>query len=199
MKGGSKRSQTSMERFKDVIDDCNLRKKTDNKLEMTWCSKFSNGVVMERLDSGLCNSEWLRMFSGAKLKTLNWWCSDHRPLIQHILVKHCHVFYDRRKRSSRFHYEEAWGEDEDCKNLIGDTWGKLGACTSAAGLKFKLGNLGYEIDSWNREKRKILNKNLVDSKKRLTDLSEANKPELWKAIKDEEKRLNSLTAKEEIY
>lgn len=108
-KGGHKRSYTAMERLKQVLDDCNLGDFGTSGNVMTWCGNYSNGVVMERLDRSLCNSDWQNSFLEACVKVLPWQCSDQRPLLVTIPIAGQLNKYGQKKRLSRFHFEEAWG------------------------------------------------------------------------------------------
>ena len=188
-----------MDRFKDVLDDCNLKDFGNFDKEMTWVGKFSNGVVMERLDRGLCNREWNQLFPRSKLATLSWWCSDHKPLIVYISRLDSEVKSNKRKKNNRFHYEDAWGEDGDCSKVISNFWENVGSSNSPKELKQKLVGCGAKLKWWNENKRKELRRNIDVSKKKISDLSLANTPSLWREIKEEEKRLNLLLEKEEVY
>ncbi|WOH08626.1 hypothetical protein DCAR_0728070 [Daucus carota subsp. sativus] len=158
---GNRRSVAAMDRFKDVLDDCNLKDFGNFDKEMTWVGKFSNGVVMERLDS--------------------------------------EVKSNKRKKNNRFHYEDAWGEDGDCSKVISNFWENVGSSNSPKELKQKLVGCGAKLKWWNENKRKELRRNIDVSKKKISDLSLANTPSLWREIKEEEKRLNLLLEKEEVY
>ena len=75
--GGNMRSDVSIARFRRAIDDCNLMDFGNTKGEMTW---YGRGV-MERLDRALCNQEWIDLFPKSEVQTLDWLCSDHRPIL----------------------------------------------------------------------------------------------------------------------
>uniref|UniRef100_A0A803PEK8 Reverse transcriptase domain-containing protein n=1 Tax=Cannabis sativa TaxID=3483 RepID=A0A803PEK8_CANSA len=79
--GGRIRRDVAMEDFRTVIDECRLIDFCSSKADLTWCNGHEVNPVMERLDRGLCNEEWLWNFTGADVLVLDWWESDHRPLV----------------------------------------------------------------------------------------------------------------------
>lgn len=102
-RGGNIRSVAAMDSFKEVIHECNLYDFCDCKNELTWCWKYSNGVIMERLDRSLCNCEWMIAFPSSYVRIPKWWCSDHRAV-------ETENFYwkknnrGRNKRKNRFQF-----------------------------------------------------------------------------------------------
>ncbi|KAF4362223.1 hypothetical protein F8388_008107 [Cannabis sativa] len=91
-------------------------------VELTWCNEHESNQVMERLDRGLCNAEWLRSFEGADIQVLDWWESDHRPLIVDLPVDVERDRCGQTKRKTRFHFEEAWCDDDECKDIVLNEW-----------------------------------------------------------------------------
>ncbi|KAF4392031.1 hypothetical protein F8388_004360 [Cannabis sativa] len=120
--GGRTRCTAAMEDFKEVIDDCGLIDFCSVKTELTWCNEHQSNQIMERLDRGLCNEEWLRCFEGADIQVLDWWESDHRPLIVDLPVAVEHDRCGQTKRKTRFHFEEAWCDDDECKDIVLNGW-----------------------------------------------------------------------------
>ncbi|KAF4397093.1 hypothetical protein G4B88_008939 [Cannabis sativa] len=84
--GGRIRRDVAMEDFRTVIDECRLIDFCSSKIDLTWCNGHELNPVMERLDRGLCNEEWLLNFDGADIMVLDWWESDHRPLVVDMLL-----------------------------------------------------------------------------------------------------------------
>ena len=193
--GGNLRSIGAMNRFREVLDDCRLIDFGQVKNEMTWRNK----VVLERLDRCLCNWEWLNIFPNARVSVLDWWCSDHRPLLIDCPSLDTDNKCGKVNRKTRFHFEEAWCDDENCKVMISNIWkNKLnGGCVQQ--LKNRLKKCGNQFDKWNKKKRKELNSKVRESKNKLAYLSSLNDPMVWREIKDEEQVLNSLTEKNEIF
>ncbi|KAK1361720.1 hypothetical protein POM88_046194 [Heracleum sosnowskyi] len=198
-KGGHVRSYATMDRFKDTMDKCQLSEFGGLGNEMTWCSRFYNGEIMEKLDKGLCNQEWLISFPNANLKALPWWCSDQKPLLVCFNDGGIDNKYWQRKRNSMFHFEEAWSSDNECMSLIEKCWCSCDCSDTTQKLKEKILNCDRTLKQWNIKKRREFIRDLEVSRKNLSKLSELNDPTHWNAIKDEEKRLNALSGKDEIY
>ncbi|KAK3210855.1 hypothetical protein Dsin_015561 [Dipteronia sinensis] len=56
-----------------------------------------------------------------KVKHLEFWGSDHRPLVLYV----CEGSY-KQKTGRRFYFEECWIEDEECKAIVEATWDESG-------------------------------------------------------------------------
>ncbi|KAF4361339.1 hypothetical protein G4B88_005129 [Cannabis sativa] len=72
--------------------------------------------------TGLCNEEWLSCFEGANIRVLDWWESDHRPLLVDLPVAVERERCGQTKRKTRFHFEEAWCDDDECKDIVLNEW-----------------------------------------------------------------------------
>uniref|UniRef100_A0A803PD50 Uncharacterized protein n=1 Tax=Cannabis sativa TaxID=3483 RepID=A0A803PD50_CANSA len=79
--GARTRGTGAMEDFKEVIDAYCLIDFSSVRLDFTWCNEHGSNQIMESLDRGLCNEKWMRCFEGAYIRVLDWWESDHRPLL----------------------------------------------------------------------------------------------------------------------
>ena len=69
-----------MQAFRDVVDECNL---SDHALigdKFTW----HRALIREWLDCALVNDGWNLMFPGAVLEHLDFYKSDHRPIIMNM-------------------------------------------------------------------------------------------------------------------
>ncbi|KAF4347206.1 hypothetical protein G4B88_021527 [Cannabis sativa] len=93
-----------------------------NGTDFTWCNEHESNTVMERLDRGLCNQEWFDQFEGADIQLLDWWESDHRPLVVDMPIVVEEAQNGKAKRNTRFHFEEAWCEENECKAIVEGTW-----------------------------------------------------------------------------
>ncbi|KAF4392103.1 hypothetical protein F8388_004432 [Cannabis sativa] len=152
--GGRSRGAAAMEAFKKTLDRCQLIDFCSVKSEFTWCNGHESSQVMERLDRGLCNLEWLQQFEGADIQLLDWWESDHRALVVDFpLAEEGHPD-GRIKRVGRFHFEEAWCDDDECKAIIEDQWRDEGTSGSATSFRGKTIRVGRHLKLWNRKKRK---------------------------------------------
>lgn len=80
-------------------------------------------MILERLDRGLCNSGWKNLFPNSKIRPLDFWGFDHRPLIIEIM-KDVSSRNDgwNNIRSRRFYFEECWIDENDCKDIVVSVW-----------------------------------------------------------------------------
>lgn len=80
-KGGSTRSQSQMQLFRYVINECGFLDLGYKGSPYTWHKYFSNGhSLWERLDHGLATNDWLMKFLGMRLIHLSSNSSYHSPL-----------------------------------------------------------------------------------------------------------------------
>ncbi|KAM6600114.1 hypothetical protein CsatA_019723 [Cannabis sativa] len=118
--------------FNEIIDFGNVKGK------LTWSNGHEKGTVMERLDRGLCNKDWNLSFPKASIKVLDWCSSDHRAPVVDCGV----VIKDNKcgkiKRNLRFHFEEAWCDDDECKDIVTTSWNSILSDGSTENLKVKL-------------------------------------------------------------
>ncbi|KAF4392611.1 hypothetical protein F8388_003031 [Cannabis sativa] len=132
--GGRIRRDVAMEDFRKVIDDCSLIDFCSSKTDLTWCNGHEVNPVMERLDRGLCNEEWLQNFDGADILVLDWWESDHRPLVVEMPIVAERERCGKVKRKSRFHFEEAWCEEPECGEIVERVWNNEEVCWLLQGV-----------------------------------------------------------------
>lgn len=79
-KEGNPSDFASMKMFRDALDFSNL---TDVKLKgysFTWCNGRVEGLIEERLDRAVANSNWHDLFRNACTDTVVWDSSDHYPI-----------------------------------------------------------------------------------------------------------------------
>ena len=115
--GGSMRSQSQMQLFRDVIDECGFFDLGFVGHQFTWSKHYAAGHSMwERLDRGLANYEWLTRFSGAQVHHLHLDPSDHHP----FLITLTGLKVARKKKNFRF--EEMWLSDKGCFDTVEVVW-----------------------------------------------------------------------------
>jgi endonuclease/exonuclease/phosphatase family metal-dependent hydrolase len=78
--GGRSRPAHCMQAFRDAIEDCNLVDMRYIGDKFTW----QRGDIRERLDRGLANEAWNMKFPDASLHHLDYYRSDHRPILMCI-------------------------------------------------------------------------------------------------------------------
>lgn len=102
-------------------------------------------MIQERLDRCPGNMEWKLLFPNFKVSHLDYWRSDHRPIILEFSDNFVVTGEVRRKR--HFHFEECWVDKQECKELISSVWVDR-SCSNA--MDTVLGNIkacGYRLDS----------------------------------------------------
>ncbi|XP_062080800.1 uncharacterized protein LOC133785597 [Humulus lupulus] len=143
--------------------------------------------------------EWLNCFPGARVIVLDWFCSDHRPLLVCFDSLSSGDKCGLKKRNTRFHFEEAWCEEDQCNHIVRECWNWTGPTSNPVGVVDKIRMCGVSLCKWNRKKKKEWNKEMNSAKRKLAVLSKANNPNLWREIKETENKINCLSDKEEMF
>ncbi|KAK3230833.1 hypothetical protein Dsin_002714 [Dipteronia sinensis] len=92
----------------------------------TWCNKCEGAeMVQERLDRRVCNYQWKNLSECASVDHLEFWRSDHRPILLNVRqfqgTNNCGGVSSAR----RFHFEECWTDKEDCATIIANSFGNM--------------------------------------------------------------------------
>ncbi|KAF4382755.1 hypothetical protein G4B88_021538 [Cannabis sativa] len=120
-KGGCLKNDSQIRDFQRAISYCNFKEIRMSVGEFTWCNGGQQSLVFEKLDRVMANTKWIQSFCESSVTLLPWWSSDHRPMI----LTFSHVKDQANKTSnwrSRFHYEQAWAEEEDCGRIVESVW-----------------------------------------------------------------------------
>ncbi|KAG6783415.1 hypothetical protein POTOM_012862 [Populus tomentosa] len=111
-KGGSQIT-SSMTRFKDCIDGCNLIELPLNGRKFTW----SRGNTASRIDRVLLSGDWLQAFPSSTLFGLSQYISDHRPL---------HLLLDSANWGPKpFRFMNYWWLASDFRTMIQSFWSSI--------------------------------------------------------------------------
>ena len=103
-RGGTPRSHNLMQNFCDVLDHCGFVDLGFSSLDFTWHGIRRGELIWERLDRGVANYEWLAKFPTSRIKHLNCFTSDHRPILLSLDENGEH----QRWRQKPFHFEAIW-------------------------------------------------------------------------------------------
>ncbi|KAL5555276.1 hypothetical protein UlMin_037512 [Ulmus minor] len=117
--GGREKPQCGIDNFRRSIDLCHL---IDLGFEGDGYFTWSNGQVFERLDRFFGNHSWLETFPIHKVKHLDFFCSDHRPIMLAFGNNASGRKCGKVRRGSCFHFEHAWCEDPGCGDIINSSW-----------------------------------------------------------------------------
>ncbi|KAL5550204.1 hypothetical protein UlMin_000380 [Ulmus minor] len=102
--GGREKSQCGIDNFRCSINLCHLN---NLGFEGDDCFTWSNGQVFERLDRFFGNHSWLETFPVHKVKHLDFFCSDHKPIMLSFGNSASGRKCGKVRRGSRFHFEHA--------------------------------------------------------------------------------------------
>ncbi|KAK3195441.1 hypothetical protein Dsin_026751 [Dipteronia sinensis] len=112
-----------MENFCSALDDCGPEDMGFLGPVFTWCNKRGGlDMVHERLDKGVCNLQWRNIFLDATASHLEFWKSNHRPLLLDIVRRARKTENRYSGRYRLFHFEECWAEQKECEGIIRETW-----------------------------------------------------------------------------
>ncbi|KAK3222272.1 hypothetical protein Dsin_009297 [Dipteronia sinensis] len=164
---GIQRSRAQMEAFREVINDCDLDDLGYSGPAFTWCNKRGDGeMVQERLDRGLCNYQWKEIFKDTTVSHLEFWKSDHRPILIDInpMNNQCAPVVGNRRR---FHFEESLADSKDCVALIGSLWGKGGSASDMHGVVGDIKKCYVQLGRWNSRCGKELRRNILSKQQEL--------------------------------
>ncbi|KAK3198221.1 hypothetical protein Dsin_021636 [Dipteronia sinensis] len=84
------------------------------------------------------------LFPNSCVRHLDYWSSDHRPILAEILTANASIGGKRPKRCGRFHFEMCWADKEECHSLVG----RLGQLLDEAR---KIENMLDELLEWLKE------------------------------------------------
>jgi hypothetical protein len=125
--GGLQRPRWQIENFRAALDDCGLQDIGFSGPPFTWCNKRDgDSMIQERLDRCVCNFRWRNLFVGARVCHLEFWRSDHRPILLDFSPNNS-LLCQSRKGLRRFHFEECWANKQECDDIVKSVWDKVGS------------------------------------------------------------------------
>ncbi|KAL5541281.1 hypothetical protein UlMin_042503 [Ulmus minor] len=198
-KGGGDRASYLLRNFREAIEYCNLADLGFRGPKFTWCRGNNNSnFIQERLDRMLENSGWSDMFPNSIVHHLRLWGSDHRPLLIEVLKDGEVSSLGRSLRRGRFHFEEAWADEPECRDTILKHW-KEQTAGNLEEVANKLHQCASDLLRWNLEKfrwlREEIKKKTIAFNQADRALSSAN----WRTHQRLERELEALKYKEERY
>ncbi|KAL5856494.1 hypothetical protein ACOSQ3_003952 [Xanthoceras sorbifolium] len=138
--------------------------------KFTWSNRQGGReLIQKRLDRFLCSMSWRSLFPNTVNTHLDWGGSDHKAL----LVNNIQKFRERdrvNRWGARFHFEEAWVDDEECRNIVERAW-QGGECLDGiSGLTRSVGLVTSRLGVWNGLNKKNKSRELNDLKAELAVL-----------------------------
>ncbi|KAK3211754.1 hypothetical protein Dsin_016460 [Dipteronia sinensis] len=179
--GGLRKNWKQMSNFRKAVEDCGLSDMGFRGPIFTWSNKReSSAMISKRLDRGICNKEWDNLYSKSTIHHLDFWGSNHRPLLLKAKgVENQGIQGNFVQKRRRFYFEECWvNEEEFLSNIV--------AC-------------GSLLDSWNASKKRELRTNILIRRAALKEASNAIIPASWRVVSSLEHHLNCALDTEERY
>ncbi len=109
------RSETQMQNFRDVIDECGFMDLGFTGPRFTWTNNRPSDMAWERLDRAMATTEWIMLFPSVCVHHLDGKFSDHKPLWIGTDPIPQHV-------PRVFRFEEMWMSEQGCEETIAATW-----------------------------------------------------------------------------
>ncbi|KAF4379891.1 hypothetical protein F8388_024924 [Cannabis sativa] len=153
--GGREKNLNSMDGIRKVVEECDFEDLTNDIDTFTWCNGQKENFMLEKLDRCLATLDWVNLFPQSRAFYLEWWCSDHKALVLDTEGGQDSNEEGKALRS-RFHFEEAWVEEEECSDIVREGWNTGAPCSSDWDFKSKTQRCGSRLNSWNRKKKKEL-------------------------------------------
>ncbi|KAL5566621.1 hypothetical protein UlMin_029785 [Ulmus minor] len=191
-----------MKNFQEALDQCCLRNLPSIEEFFTWDNKqLGSDFLQERLDCYVSTLAWGQRFPNSQFQNLKFYSSDHRAI--KIILGPSHVWVRKESngsRKGRFHFEELWTTDEECRLVVSSAWGKEGTSDKMVAVVNGLQRCAKETDVWGFQKYGRVKKQIADLRHNIeakkTDKDHG--PSMIE-ISDMENNLECLLDKEEIY
>ena len=168
--GHRNQSESQMQRFRAVIDECGFLDLGFRGLPFTWCNnRCGSATTWLRLDRFMATNEWIQLFSSAAVDHIECTTSDHKPICMNT-----HPMQVPRPRQKLFKFEDMWRMHPDCEPVVTQAWVPKTKGSPLAQVKTKIQRCGEELNRWSRaqfgnitkllkEKTKLLRQAEVDS------------------------------------
>ena len=162
--GGRPLPVAQMQEFRDAIDECGFQDLGFMGNKFTWHKTvMGGGIVWERLDRAVANSDWEALFPSSKVSHLECGCSDHKPIIIHPLG-----IPIRQNKPWRF--EQVWLQDEGCHATVEEVWvSTKGYMSLLVSVKTKLERVQKGLKNWSKNSFGNITKQLGIVRKNLRE------------------------------
>ncbi|KAL5551835.1 hypothetical protein UlMin_002011 [Ulmus minor] len=124
---------------------CNRQDRSSNRrLDGGSRTMYGRQRVNSRIDRGVANEDWWRLFPNAMLQFLPQTSSDHHPQVLSCFGQNVYA-----KRPFRF--EAAWVEDRCCYGVVNHAWSRRSHPRPPTSLLYKLQDSRLALSRWNKE------------------------------------------------
>ncbi|XP_050231894.1 uncharacterized protein LOC126680759 [Mercurialis annua] len=195
--GGLLKPQYLMNNFKEALESCNLKDSGDVTLGFSWWCKRGDTIIKERLDRFVHNLNWQLCFPNYCCYHLQFGGSDHCPIVMMNSTRRNKDGHKRR-RNTRFHFEEVWCKKADFHEFVREVWDSGGEMSSPCLLPTRLKNCAQAFGRWGKKQFGDLQDSIVIKKNKLNALLASNDLVPVEQIKSVESELNDLLWQEEV-
>ncbi|KAK3204446.1 hypothetical protein Dsin_018492 [Dipteronia sinensis] len=196
--GGIPKNWNLLTAFREALDDCGLEGLGFVGPLFTWCNKREGEtMIQERLDRCTGSIKWKLLFPHFTVFHLDYWRSDHRPILLEF-SNHSVVLGNVRKKR-RFHFEECWMDNQDCRDLISRVCVDRGGFNAVDVVIGNIKACGLSLDSWNGQCKRRLKEVIINKKMELKDAYNNTSSFSWESIHQIEAQLDSALEIEERY
>ncbi|XP_042952171.1 uncharacterized protein LOC122289257 [Carya illinoinensis] len=194
--GGKQRPERQMVRFREVLEEGGLFDLGWRGDKFTWSNKHEDETfTKERLDRAVANSKWMDNHTEGWVEMLVARCSDHRPI---LLNKSLRVGLGGRYKKL-FRFETSWALDGNCEEIVKTVWKEVnrdGIPTME--ILHKLAKIEGALSQWSKLMVTDQKKILAEKTAQLRRLQEQKDSHNTAAIKDLQKELGVMLAKEDL-
>ena len=192
--GGAPRAHNLIHDFRDVLDHCGFVDLGYSGSDFTWHGRHRGELIWEMLDCGVANYKWLARFPAGRIRHLNSFTLDHRPILLSFNLNGEH----QRWRRKPFHFEAMWLTNSECNGIISRAWAVDQEGTPMHVVSKKLKKCKKMLMAWNHDHFGNVLKKIKNLKERLwraeVDSVRSGDVDLMNRLK---KELNELCAQEE--
>ncbi|KAK2663492.1 hypothetical protein Ddye_002066 [Dipteronia dyeriana] len=170
-----------MSKFREALEDCGLEDMGFISPSFTWSNKMEgNYMIIKRIYRSFCNREWRGMFPHFSVRHIDFWSSDHIPLVLEFSAGAQIIPLTRKGR--RLFFEECWTDDRECKGIVNSMGkGPVGSDVVDDILN-KIENCGKILKSWNIKKRRELRKDIKAKREALANACKDDITYSWKVV-----------------
>uniref|UniRef100_A0A803PIW0 Endonuclease/exonuclease/phosphatase domain-containing protein n=1 Tax=Cannabis sativa TaxID=3483 RepID=A0A803PIW0_CANSA len=144
-----------IEGFQSALHDCQLHDLELRGYPYTWERGRNTGSLVEiRLDKALVTRQWLAIFHEVTLTNLDFFCSDHTPIILELNngSHGCSVHH--------FCFENLWCREPMCKQIVKACWEENGHLSLVEKIKV----CSLALENWGKSLTCNFKKRLAKSK-----------------------------------
>ncbi|XP_075665689.1 uncharacterized protein LOC142635419 [Castanea sativa] len=171
--GGNPRPEGQMHQFREVLNKCHLRDLGYIGSEFTWSRRWgSQGWIRERLDRAFVSTSWVSVFPQLRLHHVAASTSDHCML----LLKCPQTSWRRKRKPKLFRFESMWLRDNQCDDLVIETWEHAECMGGPYPLDTCLSECRAALTHWNKSTFGHVGRKISTPRKKLQVLENIGGP-----------------------